>query len=223
VLIAKDERENLTLKKHVHIVASPFKTGTTSVGSALVSLGVGQKEMPYNQTLLKSHKPALRSANRLVKPKVEFTDFKAEHEVAILASLQAFTEALAPFDVFHDAPFGHNHIHPFVKKLLAPRSTFIWVEREEEDWLASVRNWEESHAEVYKNHAQWTSDPEAARERRLKTKARALRGFKRIQRAFPQDCLVLQWRHLNSFEALAMHYGVSAPNDPFPHQNISRQ
>lgn len=209
------------VERPVHVIASPFKTGTTSVGKALIELGVGTREMPYDGELLRVNRQAIRAANDRVEPKVGFFAFKSTHERFVLETLLPISRAIVPFDVYHDAPFGHAHMHPFVRKIIAPNAKFIWVERETDDWLTSARKWEQSHPEVYKKHAQWDSNPEQAKQRRLKSWRRAERGFGRIRRAFPNDCLFLKWEDLQSFSALASFYGVPELDGPFPQSNVN--
>lgn len=214
--------ENGALVGPVHIVASPFKTGTTSLGRALVKLGVGQSDMPFNGALLREWRPAIRKANDLARVSKGFLDFSQQYGSVTREGLGGLIEALAPYDVFHDAPFGHTHIHPFVRKVLAPEAKFIWMNRDMDSWIASVRNWEETHPETYPNHEIWAKAPEKQTLVRQRFWKRQYRKFNQMRRGAPKDCLELDWSDMSSFAALAEFYGVPAPEGPLPRENVSR-
>lgn len=215
--------EDGRIRRPVHIVASPFKTGTSSVGQALLDLGVGTRGMAYAGPLLAQMRPRIGPLNRLAQASDGFRDFAAAHGDRVVADLADLVTGVAPYDVFHDAPFGHTHIHPFLRKVLAPEARFIWVNRDPDDWLASVRNWEENHPEVYPRHADWQR--RGARRGRLLLRRwrEGHRDFRRLRRAFPDDCLELNWSDLAGFGALARFYGLPAPDRPFPSRNVSRR
>ena len=212
--------ENGALVGPVHIVVSPFKTGTTSVGRALVKLGVGHRIMPFDGDLLAAWLPVIRKANAWAHTSQGFTDFRDSHAEATRSELAGLTEALVPYDVFADAPFGHTHIHPFVRKVLAPEAVLIWVNRDKESWIASVRNWEETHPDIYPKHQAWRQKPIRQAQVRARFWRKNYRDFKRITRGCPDDCLELGWSDLSGFDALAGYYGVPVPPEPFPRENV---
>lgn len=207
----------------VHVVVSPFKTGTTSVGRALVEMGVGRAEMPSGNEILQTHQTLISEANALTKEDVGFKAFRAEHSQHIRTKLQPIVHAISPFDVFQDAPFGHTHLHPFVRKILAPRAKFIWVNRDRDSWLESVQQWEQSHPHLYSRHDKWRTDPDGEAELRMTHWRAAFRCFKRMRRGAPNDCLLLEWDDLQTYDRLAGFYGVAPPDAAFPKENMRRK
>jgi hypothetical protein len=206
----------------VHIIASPFKTGTTSVGKSLIALGVGQRDMQHNHALLRTTLPAARYYRKKLRGVSDFRAFEAAEKDKVLKRFAPLVVAARQFDVFHDAPMGHTHLHPFVRKIIAPEARFIWVNRDSEEWLESVRNWEITHPEVYPLHGRWETNPEACRANRMKLWNRSYRAFNALADTFPEHCLELQWSDLSSYSALAEFYGVPEPKDAFPHANASK-
>jgi len=213
---------NGALVQPVHIIASPYKTGTTSVSKALVALGVGKNPMPHKGQLLRETRPLLRPWNTLANKAEDFASFSAEHGAALREDMKDLVEAIARFDVFHDAPMGHGHLHPFLCKVLAPQANFIWVSRKFRDWVASVRHWEETHPETYPAHTEWQTAPEQRRERKRNHRRQKWQQFQRIRQHDPASALVLDWKDLSDYTALASFYGVPAPDEDFPKANVSR-
>lgn len=211
------------LQGRVHIIASPFKTGTSSVGEALKVLGVGRRRMRHRGRILQNLRPVFPPLNQLALDVQDFASFEASHGARVRKDLAPLVRAIASYDIFHDAPFGHTHLHPFIRKVLAPKACFIWVNRAPEDWIASVRKWEECHPDLYAGQASWQDDPDGRAERHLKTWRRQYQRFQQLARAVPQDCLELDWSDLQSFKALAAFYKVSSPDVPFPRANVGGQ
>jgi hypothetical protein len=212
------------LTRRVHVVVSPFKTGTSSVGQALLDLGVGHREMPHDGALLRRFLPQIRAANRQAATSPDIDSFVRRHGAAQRAALAGLTRALAPYDVFADAPFGHVHLHPFLHRLLAPRACLIWVHRPVEDWLASVRRWELAHPALYPRHGEWLSDPDGRAALKRRNRDRALAAFRRLATApgEAERCLELPWAALDSYDALAAFYAVPVPAQGFPRRNAAR-
>ncbi len=210
------------LVRPVHIIASPYKTGTTSVSKALLELGVGHRAMPHRGQLLRDIRPLLNTWNKRAANARNLDSFAAEHGTALRKDMKDFVKKIAPFDVFHDAPMGHGHLHPFLCKVLAPHAKFIWVDRDFDDWLASVRHWEETHPETYPAHTEWETDPDLRRKRKHNHRKRKWQQFKRIRREEPASTLVLRWSDLSDYKALAAFYDVPAPDAEFPRANVSR-
>ena len=170
---------------------------------------------------MRDWRPVIRKVNAWAQDAQGFANFAKYHETETRAALADFVAALAPYDVFHDAPFGHTHIHPFVRKVLAPEAKFIWMNRDMESWLASVRNWEETHPEIYPKHVNWTNTPKRQVQIRKRFWRRQYRKFNQMRRGAPKDCLELEWRDMQSFDALAAFYGVPAPEGALPRENVS--
>ncbi|CUH82614.1 sulfotransferase [Tropicibacter naphthalenivorans] len=220
--LAKRWIKNGEITRPVHIVCSPYKTGTTSVGHALLALGVGTRAMKHNRVLLQKIQPALRDLQKLADKSQGFRAFHAEHADRVKDELAELVSCIAPYDVFQDAPFGHTQIHPFIRKVLAPQARFIWINRARKDWMASVQHWEETHPEIYPDHTEWATNASARRKKMHKFWRRQYRNFKRVRRSGPQQCLELEWDDLNDWTALAAFYGVEAPQIDFPKSNVSR-
>ena len=210
------------ITRQIYIVASPYKTATTTVGDALVALGAGDKDMRYKAGLIKAYAEPIRTLNREITRETVFDDWLAANEGRVCRMLAEFTAHVAPFDIFSDAPFGHAHLHPFVRKAIAPKARFIWVNRPKEDWIASVRNWELTHPATYPKHQDWHTDPDARAAHLLKRRQRLWRQFKQLADARPDDCLTLQLRELATYDALAAFCGVPVPDNPVPRRNVSR-
>lgn len=211
------------ITRPVHVVCSPYKTGTTSVGKALVKLGVGARDMGHDRELLRAIRPALRDLNRTAMKSASFRAFDRDHGAEVRDRLADLVLAISPYEIFHDAPFGHGQMHVFLRKVLAPQARFIWVNRDEADWLKSVRNWEETHPETYPAHTEWVSDPEARADKKRRLWKQQYRQFKRIRRYDPAACLELDWSDLGDWSALAAFYGVAIPEEAFPRANVSSE
>ena len=210
------------ITRPIHIVASPFKTGTTSVGQALLDLGVGTRDMPYDGNVLTKFQDLILPLNELAQERQGFRKFEQTHGDRVRADLAGLVKKVGPYDVFHDAPFGHTHLHPFVRKALAPEARFIWVNRDRMDWLKSVENWEITHPEIYPAHTDWTEAPKRRKSVMRKRWRIEYNQFKRLRRVFPEHCLELDWSDLGDFTKLAEFYGVPVPEQAFPRRNVSR-
>ncbi len=209
------------ITRPVHVVCSPYKTGTTSVGKALVRLGVGQRDMGHDRDLLRAIRPELRDLNRAALQASSFRAFARDHGAEVRTRMAGLVRAIAPYEIFHDAPFGHGQMHVFLRKVLAPEARFIWVNRDEADWLRSVRHWEETHPETYPAHTEWARNPEARAEAKRRLWKQQHRQFKRIRRYDPAACLELDWSDLRDWSALAAFYGLAPPSEDFPCANVS--
>ncbi|MCK0141032.1 sulfotransferase [Aliiroseovarius sp. F20344] len=210
------------IEGQVHIIASPYKTGSTSIGKSLIALGVGHREMPHDGALLKSIRPAASYYRKALGNGMDFHSFEAAERNKLLEKFQPLVAKAARYDIFHDAPMGHAHLHPFIRKILAPEARFIWVNRDAESWLESVRKWEISHPEIYRQHTLWESDPEARIANRLAFWKRHHEAFLRLADTFPEHCIELRWSDLKSYSALANFYQVPEPKQAFPHSNAAK-
>ena len=211
------------ITRPVHIVASPFKTASTTVGKALLHLGVGQHEMQFHGVLQRNSMPLFRKINKTIGPKISAQNWIARHKHDVRTALADLIVQLDRFDIYSDAPFGHTHLHPFARKAIAPKARFIWVNRPVEEWLDSVRRWEISHPKVYPRHTMWETAPE---ERADIFRARWVRHhtqFQRLAAAFPQDCLELSMDDLQDYRVLADFYGLEVPEGPVVKHNVSRE
>ena len=206
----------------VHVIASPYKTGSSSMGKALRSLGIGQAEMPHRARLLRPHRHALRAFNAAAQGMTDPDAFLAVHGATARGALHRLLGHLAPFDVFADYPFGHDHMHVFLRLALAPEARFIWIHRDFDAWTDSVRRWEESHPETYPRHHLWQTEAPA---RRAALKARweaRLSEFRQLAAARPDRCLEVRLESLNDdLGPLLEFYGITAtPETRFPRRNV---
>ncbi len=213
--------EDGVITRPIHVVCSPYKTGTTSVGKALVRLGVGQRDMTHNAKLFQKVRPLFRDFNARAVESASFRAFARDHGAEARAVFADLLVEISAFDVFHDAPIGHGQMHVFLCKVLAPQARFIWVRRARADWLRSVRNWEETHPDIYPRHGDWARTPKLCAQQRVDQLKQQHRQFKRIRRYDPASCLELNWSDLNDWTALARFYGVEPPEAEFPRFNIS--
>jgi hypothetical protein len=191
------------IARPIYIVASPFQTGTKQVGDALIELGAGSARMEYDAPLLEKFQPLIRDLNLLANGADGFADFRDHYAKTMRTRLAGLVQAVAPFDIFDDAPFGHAHVHPFIRKVLAPEARFVWINRAADDWIASVRACHAAATHLYPNYWRWSEDPEGQRQLYLKYWRQQYRGFKRIRRGAPEDCLELEWDRLGDLTPLA--------------------
>jgi len=205
-----------------YILASPHKTATTTVGHALVTLGAGQAEMPHSGDLLPAHRRTIRRLNLSIPREARARDWIASHGAAARAALRGLMPVLTRYDVFHDAPFGHGHIHPFILKAMAPGARFIWVNRPRKAWMRSVRAWEETHPEIYPRHVEWQTDPDMRRRELRKLWQRRLTRFRRLADDYPDDCLELDSSELRNWAALSEFCDQPVPGGAPAALNVRR-
>jgi hypothetical protein len=178
--------------------------------------------MQHDGALLQQLQPAARRFKKQLEDVHDFRAFEAAKKDKVLQQFKPLVAKAARFDIFHDAPMGHTHLHPFIRKIIAPEARFIWVNRDTESWLESVRKWEVSHPDVYPHLDMWNTDPKARIANRLAFWKRHHEAFLALADAFPEHCLELQWSDLKSYSALAEFYGVDAPKAAFPHDNAAK-
>ncbi len=210
------------LDRSVHIVASPYKTATSSIGKALIAIGVGSRDMGHRPRLLQKNRSLFHEMNNEVEGVVNLGAWIAASSALVHDRLAALADAIQPFDVFSDAPYGHAHIHPAIRKALTPGARFIWVNRPFEEWTNSVRHWEVTHPDTYPQHGLWETDPAAKIRRLRRLWDMSYSQFRHVADAFPDDCLELDMAALNSFGPLCAFYGVPEPKNSFPQTNVSR-
>lgn len=212
------------INRPIHIIHSPYKTGTTSVGHALEALGIGTNDMKYRGQLLRDYRSEIRKVNSFANREPDFRTFRKEYSKKIRNTLSDFLHEVADYDIFSDAPFGHIAIHPYVKKIVAPKAKFIWVHRETDSWLDSIERWEISHPETYpKEHKRWKNDRQNKIDELIDKRKVEYRKFFRLLNNFPKDCCELQLETLNTFEPLCEFYNLPVPSTPFPIKNVGKK
>lgn len=204
----------------VHIVASPFKTGTSSLGRALIELGVARRDMGYRRNLLLRLKPIKQVVNEELDLAPDPRAWLWANAARLRTEMSFLIEAAAGCDVFSDAPLGHTHLHPAIRKVLFPGARFIWVDREFDDWIESVRNWEITHPDTYTNWRVWERNPGKRIDRLRENRERHYRRFRIAADLFPEDFLEVPMRAL-SYAPLCEFYGVPDPGKAFPQLNVS--
>lgn len=201
----------------VVIIHSPFKTGTTTVGAALVTLGVGNEDHGFHRELNRRYGRQIDAANLLALESPSFAKFKKRHAREIRLLLGELLKHARGYQVFGDVPFGHLRIHPFVKKLLMPNSKFIWIDRNEDAWLISARKWQLTHPDVYPNSEKlWHADPKAETDKLIRMREDGFAEFKRLANEFPGDCLVLSLENDARWEPLCKFFNLPVPQASFP-------
>jgi hypothetical protein len=211
-----------SLDRPVHIAASPYKTATSSIGKALIAIGVGSRDMGYRPRLLQKNRMLFREMNDEVEGVANLGAWIAASSAMVRDRLAPLAKAIQPFDVFSDAPYGHTHIHPAIRKALTPGARFIWVNRPFEDWIDSVRHWEIAHPDTYQNHGLWETDPAAKIRRLRRLWDRHYIQFRHVADAFPDDCLEIEMSDIKTYDRLCAFYGVPVPREAFPEINVSR-
>ncbi|CAM4315920.1 hypothetical protein [Palleronia rufa] len=209
------------LYRPVHIAASPYKTATSSIGRALIAIGVGTSDMGFRGKLMKRVQPLANRLNAEAESVVDLKSWIGASGPDLRERLGFLLAEIRPHDVFSDAPYGHAHLHPAIRKALSPGARFIWVHRPFEDWVNSVRHWEVTHPDVYPKHGRWTTDPasQILRLRRLWDTHYA--RFCHTADLFPDDCLELDIGALDSYRAICAFYRVPEPDTAFPKANVT--
>jgi len=214
--LAEPDRCFPTQEDDVVIIHSPFKTGTTSLGEALIKMGYSNHDHGHHRDLELKYKDNVEAANNLAIRFDDFYKFKKAHQqevIELLRSMFAYTEGCK---IFGDIPFGHLMIDPFVKKLLMPHAKFIWIHREEKPWLVSAKKWHYKHPEVYQDEIQqWENNPDLALQNLLKMRNEGFKRFNKLQKDFPQDCLIVSLETLG-WEPLAAFLKLPIPDEEFP-------
>lgn len=207
----------------IHVVVSPYKTGTTSIEQALVTLGIGAAPMPYNGAALRQWLPRLRRLNARAFDTENPKRWLRKRGPFVRERLAAAYPFLNRFDIFADAPFGHGHIHPLVIAALAPEARFIWVNRDFDDWINSLRKWELAHPKTYsaKRLALWQKSPDDMVELMRHRWHSRHKAFRQIAELSPSQCLELTFEDFTDYSALSNFYGVRAPEGTLPRLNAS--
>lgn len=124
------------------IFVTPFKSGTTSMGKALQILNykvAGHcpeifSEMEYGLIFVCNDAMRAYKSLRYVPEEVKADIHKLLNDL--------LWDRMMEYDSATDYPLGHEGIHPFVKKLIFPECKFIYLDRDEQSYLNSVKNQE---------------------------------------------------------------------------------
>jgi len=202
----------------VYIIHSLWKTGTTSVGRALVLLGIGDQDFGWRQQLGEDYAERMDAVNLAMAPFSFFSEVTESTKQYVLETMDGFVAETTGYTIFGDYPVAHTHLHLFAKKILFPDAKFIWLERDLLSWTDSVRRWELKHPHLYPHaEALWKNY-----DREFEDKRQA-REFQRelvinFKKEFPDDILITsvhrEWTDLCNF----LH--VPVPNLAFPVENV---
>jgi Sulfotransferase domain len=204
-------------QEKVVIIHSPFKTGTTTVGGALVMMGFADRDHGFHRNLNRGYKQQIEKANKLAMRYDSFSAFEASAGKKVIALMYELLQHARGYKIFGDVPFGHLRIHPFVKKLLMPNAKFIWINRDEEAWLESARKWQLAHPEIYLNaDKRWADNPEGEKQKLIRLRDDGFREFRKLQREFPQDCLVMSLESDDKWRPLCDFLDLPSPDTDFP-------
>ena len=210
------------LDKPRYFIVSPYKTATTTVGNALITLGAGRHEMTFRRGVLNLHRADFQRFAKTIKKDTDTRTWISQNADAARQVLAPVMSQLLRYDVFSDAPFGHGHVHCCVLKAALPSARFIWVDRPVSDWLDSVRAWEISHPETYPKYTDWEDQPKRRRRKLRRKRIRLYEHFTQLAEAYPDDCLELSMKDLRSWDKLAAFCGVQVPEGAPAAQNVNR-
>jgi len=203
-------------KERFYIVHSMWKTGTTSMAKALIQLGISDKEHGWQQELGHKYRGRILAANRMLNGYNSILNIHPNVVNAVRVALSGLPEELDDYSIFSDYPIGHTFIHPFVKKILFPNSKFIWIDRDIDAWVKSVKKWKELKKEILKPETtKFESDSKLQEKYSLKKQE-----LKKLAKDFPNDVLFMElsdgWRPLCEF------LGVDIPDFIFPFENENK-
>lgn len=124
------------------IFVSPFKTGTTSIGRALQLLNY--RVIIYSPTIFsESEYQLIFLANDLVKQYKTFRHIPETIKSELVPMLSdLISSKMVDYDCATDYPMGHECIHPYIRKLIFPDAKFIFLDRDEESFVKSVKHHE---------------------------------------------------------------------------------
>jgi hypothetical protein len=209
--------ESRVYEERVVVIHSPFKTGTTTIGWALVMAGFADKDHGYHQNLNIAYKHQINEANSLARETDSFETFKSVRGDQVIALMHDLLQHAVGYRIFGDLPFGHLLIHPFVKKLLMPNARFIWIDRNEEAWLASARKWHLAHPALYPGaDKRWEKNPEGEKLKLIRLRDDGFREFQKLQKSFPQDCMIMSLEKDANWQPLCSFLGLPIPDAEFP-------
>lgn len=216
--------ESRVYNEDVVIIHSPFKTGTTTVGWALVMAGFADRDHGFHRDLNRAFKDQIDEANRLARTFDSFDTFKSARGSQVIILMQELFQHAVGYRIFGDVPFGHLRIHPFVKKLLMPNARFIWIDRNEQAWFTSARNWHLANPDIYPGaDKRWAKNPDEEKRKLVRLRDNGFREFQKLQKTFPQDCMVMSLERDADWQPLCSFLGLPIPDAQFPVLNRSNR
>lgn len=188
------------------VFISPYKSGSTSVGIALVMLGY--KDMGWNPKLFNEEQYILISDSNRFSYEYFKDSIYTEQNNNIIEDLRKIldfvTKKTKQYESFSDSPIGHEFIDPVLKKILWIDAKFIFLQRPLKDWITST-----------KKHYKYpdTLSCEYFRKKRELYIAR----YRLIEKYFPED--VLYYDLGSGWESICNFLNVEVPNQEFPYVN----
>lgn len=214
------------------IFVSPFKGGTTSVGKALDMAG-----FKTDVSLVGRHKIISDFDRRMINDVNSFLDnffgfaqIPKQLSTQIEALLGGMIRKVSgDTDVFQDVPLGHELIHPYIKKIIFPDCKFIFLERDRNSYVKSVKNQLLKCASGLRgnllakkyHHCNelFGTAPDLADAISWNNYKRWRLRYLDISRLFPDDVLFM--RVTEGWDPLCEFLGFEMPNEPFPWENKS--
>lgn len=218
---SESEIDDFRLRTDIFIVHSMAKTGTTSIGHALITLGLAKQDHQWHPELNDKFKVTIDDCNKIVKKYEFFDDIESEIKSLIYTAFKPFISEIADYNLFTDFPVGHVRIDPYVKKILFPKCKLIWNDREIDSWINSIKKWEIKNIAVFPTaNKRWSQEQESITSQRLKNRYHIeKKRMINLQKSFPNDILIRNidsgWSELCSFLALEL------PKEKFPVSNIN--
>lgn len=201
------------------IIHSMMKTSTTSMGKALKLIGKGEYDHGWRPDLGNKYSSTIDAANCLVRDTKSIHSVSENNKLAIKIMFKNMVCELGDCTIFSDFPIGHIRINPFVKKIIFPNSKFIWIDRGIDGWLESVKNWQLSHPNVFKQAEKIWSNEEEAKKKLIKSYSLEKARIVNLKKDFPQDVLITKIS--SGWTDICRFLNCAVPKEEFPHINKS--
>lgn len=216
------------------IFVSPFKGGSTSVALALESLGFKRAKYEIDKRFGDALLPSIpltsldihmiRKINTLVDlyDRLQDVPYHVVENIKfeLVEKLNACAEG---FNVFDDYPLGHDIIHPFVRKIVFPKSKFIFVERPMDEYLKSVRNHvlNPKYRHFYRNSKRLFCDTNIGYDRAILNYKKWKSTYLSLKEYSPEDVLIMDLE--DGWTPLVCFLDIEMPKKDFPWKNKSKK
>lgn len=218
-----NERLNLTIGNEtiIYIAHTMPKSGSTSLGDALILLNKASVDHQWRPELYEKFKNVIDSSNILISDFLHYSLIPEYIKYSIRSMYSELMEEISEYNLFTDFPIGHIKIHPFIKKILYPKCKLIWNDRELKTWLKSVEKWELLHPENYKDgNVRWGVDREKTIDEMLFKYNSERTKLEELQKDFPDDIL---FRDIgDQWSDLCVFLDVETPEFDFPVSNVNQ-
>ncbi len=206
----------------IYIIHSMPKTATTSVGDAIIKLGLSELDHQWHPELYKKNSDIIEYCNLIIGKYDDFSDIAESDKKLVIRLYLKIIDSIKEYNLFTDYPIGHIKIDPFVKKILFPKCKMIWCERNVDSWLESVKKWELLHFDIYPNAKErWNEKNICYTKEKLVAKYLYNKHrLSSLKKNFPNDIL---FRDIESeWDELCSFLNVDIPNFDFPNVNVNR-